>query len=217
MKSKPNYKHATDTASRILLNQDHISTFPISPQEINLNNINNIFSTFQKYSEITGTPISSLTQNNTFTDGYTMRNIRPNTNLILYNENILSTGRINWTNSHELGHIALNHFKQCKVNEQEADAFASQLLLPKCILKKLIKENVPVTSKYIMDKFGLSEEASKNAIKSVRALLEYEHISIYDEAILIKFNDFLKNETSNFLDSFFEDSDYKRRNWNYYN
>lgn len=211
-----NYKLATDSASQILLQQSHINTFPINPKDICIPNQTNIFCTFQEYSEFTKTSVKDLTYNYKFKDGYTIKNIRPNTNIILYNDSITSSGRINWTNSHELGHIVLNHTKHSLDNEKEANAFASQLLIPKCILIALIRENVKVTPSYLIDNFGLSEEAANNAISSLENLLKRNHKDdIYDEALLIKFSSFLASKTSNFLNSYLDDRESERNMWKY--
>lgn len=209
----PNYTLAINLASQILIQQTHITTFPIEPQEIKLANQTNIFCTFQKYAKTTKVPIEKLTHNNNFNDGYTLRNIRPGTNLILYNSLVNSSGRIKWTNSHELGHIVLNHSNHSMNNEKEANTFASQLLLPKCILKKLIRENVPITPLYLVQNFGLSNEAAKNAIASLKFAFNSENENIYDEALLIKFNSFLISKTSNFLNTYLDDIEHQRNLW----
>ena len=209
----PNYNLATNLASQILIQQAHINTFPIEPQDIKIANQTNIFCTFQEYSNATKVPIENLTRNNNYKDGYTLRNIRPNTNLILYNSIIYSSGRIRWTNSHELGHIVLEHSDHTLNNEKEANAFASQLLLPKCILKKLIEEEVPITPLYLVQNFGLSEEAAKNKLDSLKFTFNIENKDIYDETLLIKFNSFLNSKTSNFLNSYFDDIELKRNLW----
>ena len=209
-----NYTLATNSASQILLQQSHINTFPINPKDIHIPNPANIFCTFQEYSALTKVSLKDLTYNYKFTDGYTIKDIRPNTNIVLYNNSIISNGRINWTNSHELGHIVLNHKSHTLDNEKEANAFASQLLIPKCILIALIKENVKVTSSYLVDNFGLSEKASNNAISSLKYLLNRNHKDdIYDEALLIKFSDFLSSKTSNFLNSYLDDRESQRNMW----
>lgn len=209
-----NYKLATNSASQILLQQSHINTFPINPKDICISNQQNIFCTFQEYSKLTKISIKDLTSNYKFNDGYTIRNIRPNTNIVLYNNSIISNGRINWTNSHELGHIVLNHRSHTLDNEKEANAFASQLLIPKCILIALIKENVNVTPSYLIDNFGLSEEAANNAISSLKHLLRKNYKNdIYDEALLIKFSSFLASKTSNFLNSFLDNRELERNYW----
>ena len=205
-----NYTLSTNLASQILIQQSHITTFPIEPQDKKIANQTNIFFTFQEYSSITKVPIEKLTHNNKFKDGYTLRNIRPNTNLILYNSTINSNGRIRWTNSHELGHIVLQHSDHTLNNEKEANAFASQLLLPKCILKKLIKEHVPITPLYLVQNFGLSDAAAKNKLDSLKYSIDKEYEDIYDEALLIKFNSFLSLKTFNFLNSYFDDIEFKR-------
>lgn len=209
----PNYKKAINLASELLLKQTHIDTFPINPQNIKIDNVCNIFCTFAEYSRKTNIPISKLTYYGKFNDGYTIKNIRPGINIILYNDTVFSSGRILWTNSHELGHVVLNHNDHSPNNEKEANAFASQLLLPKCILKKLIKENVPVTPHYLIENFGLSDEAARNSLSSIRKTFNYESEDLYDEALLIKFNSFLSSKTSNFLRSYLDDMEVERSLW----
>jgi len=86
--------------------------------------------------------------------------------------------RIRWTLAHEIGHIVLKHLEefdlteinrglnseQYRVLENEANAFAAELLAPLYILKRLNIENDYDISKY----FLLSGEASRNRANALK-------------------------------------------------
>lgn len=196
MDSKPNFSFARRKANEILLFEEN-SSFPIHPQNVRVSNKNIIIVSFSKYACDTGSNINLLTKNGIFDDGYTIQNVRENTSIIFYNDKIENKGRIRWTIAHEIGHIVLGHNKQCEINEVEANTFASQLLLPQCILKDLIKNGVCVNSRYISEKFGLSNEAALKSLKQIQAKIENDFDLEYDDIILKKFDHFLDSETKN--------------------
>ena len=145
-------------------------------------------------------------------------NISNDKKIILYNSEISSKGRILWSKAHELGHIVLGHEMQDKIDEIEADTFASQLLLPQCLLKKLIQDNVKVNSEYIVKKFGLSKAAADSCIRLVKNKLENDYDAEYDDIILFKCKTFINNEIKkNIRSSYYDEdiSDEERNNWLY--
>ncbi len=89
---------------------------------------------------------------------------------IIYNENH-SRNRQRFTVAHELGHLILGHeFKIKQYNEiikfntkspieREANIFAAELLMPKNILTKYLKENKITSVSDLSIKFEVSEEA----------------------------------------------------------
>ncbi len=94
--------------------------------------------------------------------------------LILYNNLIESSGHIRWTLAHELGHYLLKHNEICnqailgkntihteeyKIYEQEANAFARELLAPLNVLTCITD---PISPQQIMNLCDLSAEASDN-------------------------------------------------------
>lgn len=85
-------------------------------------------------------------------DGGTLYCADTNEYCILYNEKVLSPGRIRWTIMHEIGHIVLKHFEdfpQTSISrkgltdgeydtlEKEAEQFAFHVLAPPIILNRL--------------------------------------------------------------------------------
>lgn len=215
MKNKPNFSFARKKANEILLMREN-STFPISPEKVKIFNKNIIITSFSNYIKITGTNINELTNNGNFKDGYTITNIRPNTDIIFYNDKIESHGRIRWTIAHEIGHIVLNHKEQCDINEIEANTFASQLLLPQCILEYLIQYGSAIDANYIENKFGLSHEASLKVLQQVGKKIENGYNSEYDDIILDKFKFFLEKETihsSRKIREFDDEMQQLRNNW----
>lgn len=210
-----NFIKAREKASEILLLQSN-DNFPIDLFNLNFKEFNIIIFSFQKYSKLTGVKIEDLFAQGNGKDGYSIPNIRNNISLILYNENIESSGRIRWTIAHEIGHLALKHKKQGAIEEIEADTFASQLLAPQCILKKLVKSRVNLSTKYLMEKFALSEKAAINSIKKITNKLENNNGLFYDEYILQKYISFIQGELpKNYIDDMYiEELEEKRNLWN---
>lgn len=92
-----------------------------------------------------------------------------------------SVTRQNWTIAHELGHYYLQHEPdewgiawrdQSDKNEfeQEADYFAACLLVPEQMLRNLMRKFKlkPEDSLLLSQMFGVSEQAMKNRLNSLR-------------------------------------------------
>ena len=147
-----------------------------------------------------------------FSDGYTY--FKNDTAFIFYNEDIDTTGRKTWTISHELGHIALNHTVQCCKNEKEANFFASQLLVPQCVLKQLIKNGARITPTYISEKFKISKEASENCIYVLNKVLDNDFLNTeYDDIIIDLFKPYIEKDYS--YDSYLDELENRRQNFNF--
>ena len=212
--NNPNYKIARKSASEILVLQDELR-FPIDVEKIALKGKNIIFSSYKNYALKTGIDVSKLSCNGIFEDAMVI-NHSNEVKIILYNSDIKSKGRILWSKAHELGHIVLNHKEQGELEEIEANTFASQLLLPQCLLKSLIQNDLKVTSDYIVTKFGLSTAAANSCLRLVRNKLENYYDAEYDDIILYKCKDFINDETKkNLRSSYYDDdiSDEERNNW----
>lgn len=209
------YKNARKSASEILVLQDELS-FPIDVEKITLKGKNIIFSSYKNYASKTGIDVSELSCNGMFEDAMII-NHTDDVKIILYNSDIESKGRILWSKAHELGHIVLKHKQQGEKEEIEANTFASQLLLPQCLLKELVKNNLRITTDYIITKFGLSKAAAESCMKLVGKKLENNYDAYYDDIIIFKCSDFIKNETKNNIRSSYYDNDIEdeRNNWLY--
>lgn len=211
--TKPNFILARQKASEILILQDVLSV-PINPLKIKLKEYTVYFFSFQEWSNLNNISVEQLTLDNKYSDGYTLFIRDNNIYFVFYNKEIVSKGRINWTIAHELGHIALNHTNQCSENELEANAFASQLLLPQCLLMKLVSSGKKITIDYITKTFGLSKEAATNCIYSIGRKLDNNYQAQYDDIILELFSDFLKQQIPeyNYL-NYYDEMDEKRNSW----
>lgn len=80
-------------------------------------------------------------------------------NIICYN-NSGPEGRIRFSLMHELGHFVLDHKETSRLNEDEADYFASCVLAPRVAIHKTLCR----TADAIHDTFGLSYAASNRAL-----------------------------------------------------
>ena len=211
---KPNYMKARKLASEILVLQDELD-FPIDVEKIKIDGKKIIFSSYKRYAEQVGIRVSELCGDGIFQDAMVI-NHSDEVKVILYNSEIESKGRILWNKAHELGHIVLKHKKQGEIEEIEANTFASQLLLPQCLLKELLKkDNLTITIDYIVKKFGLSKSAAESCMKLVSNKLERKYDAYYDDIIIFKCADFIKNETKNNIkDLYYDDiTDEERNNW----
>lgn len=213
--SNPNYKKARKAASEILMLQNEI-IFPIDVEKIKLEGKNVIFSSYNNYAQKTGIDVSTLNGGGMFKDAMII-NHSDEIKVVLYNSDIKSKGRILWSKAHELGHIVLKHKQQGQIEEIEADTFASQLLLPQCLLKKLFDNNIQVTVNYIINKFGLSKLAAESCLRLVSKKLENQYEAYYDDIIIYKCSKFINNEIRNNIKSNYYDNDIEeeRNNWLY--
>lgn len=118
--------------------------------------------------------------------------IKENTFGILYNENF-NENRNRFTVAHEIGHLMLGHefdeeiiYEKRDITsqkdwwEQEANAFAASLLMPKkCLkidLRNLNKGKIPLLAK----KYRVSETAMRNRIFYSNGLLDSTYIPFYN-------------------------------------
>lgn len=125
-----------------------------------------------KYSELALKHSATIEEiQDTFSeDGYTIFNGRNYT--IAFNDNIASKDRVYFTKTHEVGHIALNHFSdfdqtilerstltqvEYKVLENEANCFTRNVIAPAVIVYAMRLFNPRELSKF----FGISLDAAK--------------------------------------------------------
>lgn len=189
---KANFIKARHKASEILLLQNDTITFPIDVKTIKVPNNNIKFVSYKDYANLVNIDVNELTNNGEFEDAMVYR--KDNNCVILYNDEISNKGRMLWNLAHEMGHLVLNHSDQNEISEIEANTFASQLLLPQCLLKALFLGGKKITVSYLQGKFGLSISAAKSCLKLVGKKLENNYDAEYDDIILHKCNDFIKLE-----------------------
>ncbi|MBE6637096.1 MAG: ImmA/IrrE family metallo-endopeptidase [Ruminococcaceae bacterium] len=88
-----------------------------------------LFDTIASYESRTGTRLPIRV------DGLSIQN-GPHT-LLFYEDRGRSRSRIAFTIAHELGHIYLSHREGSRHEENEANRFAAELLLPTCVVRYL--------------------------------------------------------------------------------
>lgn len=213
---KPNYNLATTTAYQTLIYNN--IPLPINPYKIKLQNIKIKILSMQDFSRRFNVSLEELTQNGSFNEGYNIVQIKNGIKkaTILYNEDILSSERKRFTIAHELGHIVLGHNEHSEKNEKEADTFASQLLLPHCILEQLVKYGKPVTEIYLKEKFGLSNEAAHISKLQVGKKINSNAVNELEDIILTMYKDFINIETYNTKYRYYEEDEEMesiRNNW----
>lgn len=205
MRMKPNYNLATTSAYQTLIYNN--IPLPIDPFKIKLQNIKLKILSMQEFSTRFNVPMEELTQNGSFNEGYNIVQINKGIKkaTILYNEDIISKERKRFTIAHEIGHIVLGHKEHNENNEKEADTFASQLLLPHCILEQLVKSGKAVTEIYLKDKFGLSKEAAHISKLQVGKKINSNAVNDLEDIILTMYNDFIIAETYNTKYRYYEE------------
>jgi len=135
-----------------------------------------------------------------------------NQNLVLISSE-RPEGRKRFTCAHEIGHHELGHgtiideILECgsnKVEEQEADLFASMLLMPSSAVKRALTryrvsvEKIPPTDAYILSKyFGVSYQAFITHISSNLRLITHKHSQILKQANLSKIRRSISGLTTN--------------------
>lgn len=204
---KPNYSLATTTAYQTLIYNN--IPLPIDPYKIKLQNTKIKIISMQEFSKRFNIPLNEMTQDGLCDDGY---NIVKKKNgimqaTILYNEDIISNERKRFTIAHEIGHIALGHLEYSLSNEKEADVFASQLLLPHCLLEQLVKFGKSVPESYLKEKFGLSNEAAHISKLNVGKKMSSNAGNNLEDIILTMYKDFINTETYNTKYRYYEEDE----------
>lgn len=151
------------------------------------------FDTIQHYCSVTKASYRELVSNRDTRDGVTLvyaRNGRPYY-LILYNSDTDHTGRRRFTLAHELGHIHLNHATDGPREEADADAFASQLLMPRILGAQLLSlwKNA-LTPDDLANTFGVSRGAAVHGMRKLREPFRYTE---EDYLLLERFGALLPN------------------------
>lgn len=114
---------------------------------------------YQAYADLAGIPADRLPEELTACDGYSVAGLREKP-LLLYNGS-LPPGRRRFTVAHELGHLLLGHRERGKRQEEEADLFASALLMPDALLYALLRRGLLLTDAFLTETFGVSRAAAR--------------------------------------------------------
>lgn len=177
-----NYDRAQLAATRLLIHQ-HICGLMTTPQWLEFDRPI-LFESMQKYSESVGKRPSDIfgdDETGTLLEGTTIK--KGITRIVLYDRH-LSWGRRKFTLAHELGHIYLNHKENGPEQEQEANWFASQLLMPECVLMELRRWNGSLQVEDVKNWFMVSTTAAMTRISRIERTKSYRFG--YEEQKLLK-------------------------------
>lgn len=123
-------------------------------------------------------------------DGYTTK--KDGHNVIFYNSDIKSPGRVRFTIAHELGHILLEQFNiTYDEKEKEANMFAIRLLAPVGVLNELNVQHA-IEISLICD---ISLSASRKRLARLKMLRERDMFktSKLERQVLRNFKEFIEN------------------------
>lgn len=198
------YKYISETIYK-LLKILNIKTYPVDLEYVikELNNIGIIIE-LEKYSEYALYRNMSIPQVEIkLKSKYGATAYFPNQDfyIIFYNDTNQTQGRVNWTISHEIGHIVLKHHNMVKehilsrgglseaiynVLENEADWFAQDFMCNPFVLSKCGFTN----PKDIKEWCAISDEASVNRVENIKNI-KSRYCNTWDYKIIEVFNKFI--------------------------
>ncbi len=168
---KPNFKKARHLATELLLKQDLDSLF-INIIDFDID-IPVKIDSVQHYAKVTKRHINDFTCDG-FDGCLVLKYSR--CNVILYDETETNIARRNWGIAHELGHLYLEHETDGRIQEQEANVFAGQLIVPEAVLYSILVHKGSIKIKDLTNNFNVSKECSKNRLKSFIKRLNFINI-----------------------------------------
>ncbi len=167
------------------------SSFPVSFKNLKAKQGRLEIISLQTYSFITGVPICDLTACE-FSDGYMIKNVRPNLHLILYDENTKEY-RANHTVWHEIGHFRLGHRTHGEKEEIEAHFYAAQIRVPTPLVIELQRRGYTISKDFISSAFNIGAEAAEKKMDYFRRFPR-GHRNKYDDLILCLFSKWLNSK-----------------------
>lgn len=191
----------------------NFTAFPAPPNKINCKEA--IVVSYQKYAKLTGVTVDEITCDHELDDAFLLKGLRPGLTMILYNKDKYDN-RIKHTLWHEIGHIKCGHKKHGDKEEIEAHYFAAQANAPNIIIKTLNQRGYQITVPFLMECFGLSEEAAKKK-KDYINRYGFSHPNEYDGVVLQQFAEYINVKyplkTNHYHDDYFDDLEKEREKW----
>lgn len=176
MDRMPDIARATEEATKLLRMQANLDIWDIRWIKCDKDII---FDSIQHYCEITRSSMRKfIGYYGALRDGCTIYDPRNDIYIILYNYPLnmpdrISLPRLNWTVSHELGHVYLGHTEETATNELEADAFAAQFLMPEVSMCSMMWMFPEYTVDDVMKIFHVSRRAATRRIKTIKEHYEF--------------------------------------------
>jgi Zn-dependent peptidase ImmA (M78 family) len=159
----PNFQRCQAVADKLLIAQS--ADFPMEVTSMRFSK-QIIFDSLQHFSHVTQTPLYQFTNSKgMLKDGCTVA--LNSIYLVLYNIKESNRARINWTLAHEVGHIYLNHKKDCNTEEIEANFFASELLMPEILVRSIQHELGSIDASFLSELFQVSYQAASKKIDTL--------------------------------------------------
>ena len=152
-----------------------------------------LMDTIQGYCSKTGMPLSEFKSRGQLLDGTSVP-VGPGC-LVLYNH-ALPVGRRRFTIAHELGHVYLGHKQRGVQQENEADWFAAQLLMPECIMMELWSRNGWLMQHEVSDWFMVSGAAARHRIGEMQRKHWY-HIGEQELELVQRYLPYIQEELKN--------------------
>lgn len=134
---------------------------PISPAQFRLPFL---AISYQEYARLAQIPVSWFLSDPLLCEGCSViGQQRPP--LLLYNAES-PPSRQCFTIAHELGHLLLGHAQRDRLEEDEADCFASALLMPDALLAVFTRRGIRLSEAFLVRTFAVSKSAAKNKLLS---------------------------------------------------
>lgn len=187
---KPNFELALLEANKLLLQDGLIEDFPFQAKKIVKSCSSMSIHSYKKAIEKYDFNPKDLGSKSALTACKWGRK------LLLYNNEEYKP-RVIWSILHELGHDRLNHPlnpEQYRNKEIEAHFFAAQILMPEQIIMELRRRGEKITSKFLQENFGVSNEAAEKRLKTLNRInweWRTEEEKFFDEYVVKKFAVFL--------------------------
>lgn len=178
------FKKCTEKAYEILLTQNYECGVPIKINSLDLQ-YPVIFESIQNYSKLTGYTVNDLTANKKAENGCVYQS--HGYYIILHNE-LHCKERRNFTDGHEIGHIACGHKLDNKESEIEANFFSAQTIMPNALIKYLSESGFIINAKTLQEIFKVSPDAAN---RKMRTLKKYFQTHKWDNDIIAKYQDSL--------------------------
>lgn len=169
----PNLTRAAETARHLLLRQNP-PRLPIKADRLSFGRAI-VIDSMKRFCMVTATTLDELAcGTDCLKDGCTLV-LSGGRFVILYNEESRSHRRRNFTLAHELGHIFLGHAQDGDLEEQEANCFAAELIVPRILaasfLAQLPDGRDPVAS--LSDAFFASAAMARVRLRTMQENLPF--------------------------------------------
>lgn len=185
--SDVNFKKCIEEADLVLLTIEQDS-FPLNLKKAIETGIKNYNISIVRYSDLTN---EDLTNSNMLANVEEMNGKY----YIEYNDKILNEGRRRFSICHELGHILLEHnlsLKNDPVQEQEANIFAAELLMPEAIIQEIVYRGYNITNESSLQNiFKASKQAYDIRLQEYANYPDWRKKTIENSSILLQFKGFL--------------------------